>query len=318
MNKKLLFSILLGYLMISFTSCIKKEVTPLTDEGSTFVKILGGGSPATVIKNPIDFVTTPQTFTVCDLRRDAPNSQALAKTTSIIVRDDTAAVRAANPNYLLMPAAWYTLADGLTRAGGVGGTYNINFNPGDFAKEIRITVPNAQVMNPSSLYGLGFTITGVSADGKISFERSVVVEIGAKNPWDGVYSVVSGTVTRYTAPGVPANDALSGPLAGNPDIFLITVGATALAIPPAGVLGGLFWAVGNNSMVAGIDGIRVVVDPVTNLTTASSSGNATFGNWAGQPNNYNPATKTFNLNFRWNPTSTTREYSVVLRFRRAR
>jgi hypothetical protein len=316
MNKSLL-TFLLGYLLISFTACIKKEVTPLTDEGATFVKILGGGFPATLIKNPIDYVTTPQTITVCDLRRDAANSDALAKTTSVIIRDDTAAVRAANANYIHMPASWYTLI-GATKTGGLGGTYSVNFNAGDFAKEIRINIPNAQVMNPSSLYGMGFTITGVSADGKISFERSVVVEIGAKNPWDGVYSITSGTVTRYNAPGVPANDVLSGPLAGNPDIFLITVGANTVAIPPAGVLGGLFWAVGNNSMVAGVDGIRVTIDPATNLTTAVSAGNATFGNWAGKPNNYVPATKTFNLAFRWNPTSTTREYEVSMRFRRSR
>lgn len=317
MSKKLLLSFLFVYMVVSFSACIKKEVTPLSEEGTTYVKILGGGTPATVIKNPIDFVTTPQTITVCDLRRDAPNSKALAKTTSVIVRDDTAAVRAANPNYLQLPSSWYTLVGGVTRTG-VGGNYAINFNPGDFAKEIRITIPNAQVLNPSNLYGLGFTITGVSSDGKISFERSVVVEIGAKNPWDGVYTVVSGTVTRYNAPGVPANDALSGPLAGNPDIHLVTVGANVVAIPPAGALGGLFWAVGNNSMVAGVDGIRVTIDPVTNLTTATSAANATFGNWAGQPNNYNPATKTFNLAFRWNPASTTREYIVTMRYRRSR
>jgi hypothetical protein len=316
MNKSLL-TFLLGYLLISFTACIKKEVTPLADEGATFVKILGGGFPATLVKNPIDFVTTPQTITVCDLRRDAANSEALAKTTSVIIRDDTAAVRAANANYIHMPATWYTL-EGATKTGGLGGNYSVNFNAGDFAKEIRINIPNAQLMNPSSLYGMGFTITGVSADGKISFERSLVVEIGAKNPWDGVYAINSGTVTRYTAPGTPANDVLSGPLAGNPDIYLITVGANVVAIPPAGALGGLFWAVGNNSMVAGVDGIRVTIDPATNLTTAASSGNATFGNWAGQTNNYVPSTKTFNLAFRWNPTSTVREYLVSMRFRRSR
>lgn len=316
MNKSLL-TFLLGYLLISFTACIKKEVTPLADEGATFVKILGGGFPATLIKNPIDFVNTPQTITVCDLRRDAANSEALAKTTSVIIRDDTAAVRAANPNYIHMPSAWYTLV-GTTKTGGLGGSYAVNFNAGDFAKEIRINIPNAQVMNPSSLYGMGFTITGVSADGKISFERSLVVEIGAKNPWDGVYTINSGTVTRYTSPGVPANDVLSGPLAGNPDIYLITVGANVVAIPPAGALGGLFWAVGNNSMVAGVDGIRVTIDPATNLTTATSAGNATFGNWAGQTNNYVPSTKTFNWAFRWNPTTFTREYLVSMRFRRSR
>ena len=52
-------------LALGFTACIKKEVTPLKDEGATFVKILGGSSPAVVKSNPIDFVTTPQTIVVC-------------------------------------------------------------------------------------------------------------------------------------------------------------------------------------------------------------------------------------------------------------
>jgi hypothetical protein len=71
-------------------------------------------------------------------------------------------------------------------------------------------------------------------------------------------------------------------------------------------------------MVAGVDGIRVTVDPVTNLTTSLSLGNATFGNWAGNPNFYDPATKTFNLAFRWNPTAATREYLVVMKFKAPR
>lgn len=54
-------------------------------------------------------------------------------------------------------------------------------------------------MDPSRLYALGFTITGVTADSKISFEKSLVVEIGAKNPWDGVYKM-SGTFLDVSNP----------------------------------------------------------------------------------------------------------------------
>jgi len=151
-------------LALGFTSCIKKEVTPLKDEGATFVKILGGSSPATVKSNPIDFITTAQTIVVCDVRKDAANSTDLAKTTTVTIKDDTAAVRAANPNYLHLPTAWYTLVgSGITKTGGMGGNYTVNFASGDFAKEISIRIPNAQLMDPSRLYALGFTITGVTA-----------------------------------------------------------------------------------------------------------------------------------------------------------
>ncbi len=200
MQKKLSLYHLL-FLVLVFSSCIKKEVTPLADEGKTFVKILGGGTPAEISKNPIDFVNTAQTLLVCDLRKDASNNGALNTTTTVVVKDDTAAVRAANPNYVHFPAAWYTLESEAPKVGGVGGTFTFEFGPGDFAKQIYIKIPNAQLLDPSSLYALGFTITSVSADGAISTKKSVVVEIGAKNEWDGTYAV-TGPVTDIIAPNL--------------------------------------------------------------------------------------------------------------------
>lgn len=316
MQKKYSLTLLL-FTALFFTSCIKKEVTPLGDEGSMFLKISGGGSPAGVIKNPINFLPTNQKIMVCDIRRDANSSANLNSSTTVVIKDDTAAVRAANAAYLQFPTAWYTIEADAPKVGGQGGSFTFTFKPGEFSKQIYINIPDATVMNPSALYGLGFTITSVSADSKISTLKSVVVEIGAKNAWDGVYSVESGLVTRYTAPGVPAGDVLSGSLAGNPDVYLITVGATTLAIPPPGT-GGLQWAAGNNSYVAGVDGLRLVVDPSTNLTSMTSLGNATLTNWAGKINKYDPGTKTFYLAFRWNPTANVREYEVVLKYKRSR
>jgi hypothetical protein len=315
----------LGLAALLFSSCDKVETTaPLGTAGQTLVTILEGGSPAAIIKDPVDFVATPFTLTkgVIDIRREVPNATELNKKMTVIVKDDTAAVHAANPAYVVLPSAFYTLtlSPGITKTGGSGGIFTVVMQPGEFGKQIYINIPDATVLDPSTLYGLGFTITTVDAGGKISSAKSVVVEIGAKNAYDGVYSVVSGLVTRYTAPNVPANDALSGQLAGNPDVYLITIGANSVTIPPSGNAGGLYWAVGNNSMVAGIDGVKVTVDPSTKLTSALSSGygsnsNATFGNWAGHPNYYDPATKTFYFAWRWNPTANVREYEVVLKYK---
>jgi len=218
-------------LALGFTACIKKEVTPLKDEGATFVKILGGSSPAVVKSNPIDFVTTPQTIVVCDVRKDAANSADLAKTTTVTIKDDTAAVRAANPNYLHLPTAWYSLVGaGITKTGGMGGNYTVNFNSGDFAKEIAILIPNAQLLDPSRLYGLGFTITGVTADSKISFQKAIVVEIGAKNPWDGVY-LMSGTFTDLSNPAFT--------YIGDQQYSLITVSANKCVVRNDDLNGGI-------------------------------------------------------------------------------
>lgn len=198
MNKKL--SILgLLFIAVAFGSCIKKEVTPLGEEGKTFVKILGGGTPAPVKKNPIDFINTPQQILVMDLRKDAANNASLNTTTTVVVKDDEAAVTAAG--YQIFPAAWYTIQSEAPKVGGAGGTWTFTFNAGDFGKQIFITIPNAQVLDPSALYGLGFTIQSVSSDGTISTQKSIIIEIGAKNDWDGTYAV-RGPVVDVVTPNL--------------------------------------------------------------------------------------------------------------------
>jgi len=200
MNKKHALYALL-FIAVAFASCVKKEVTPLGSEGDTFVKILGGGTPTTLKKNPIDFVNMPQKLLVCDLRKDAPNSDAANTVTTVVVKDDTAAVKAMNPNYIHFPSAWYTLESEAPKVGGMGGTFTFQFSNGDFGKQIYINIPNATLLNPSSLYGLGFTIISVSSDGKISTQKSIVIEIGAKNNWDGTYAV-RGPVTDIVTPNL--------------------------------------------------------------------------------------------------------------------
>jgi len=246
-------------LAMGFTACIKEEVTPLKDEGSTFVKILGGSSPSSLVSNPIDFVTTPQTIVVCDVRKDAANSADLSKSTTVTIKDDTAAVRAMNPNYLQLPSNFYTLTgSGVTKTGGMGGNYTVSFNSGDFAKEIKITIPNAQVLNPSRLYALGFTITGVTADSKISFEKSLVVEIGAKNPWDGVY-LMTGTFSDVAFPAFT--------YIGDQQYSLITVSATRCVVRNddlnGGIPGYIFSNAGSGTYY-GSYGLVIGFDPATN------------------------------------------------------
>lgn len=310
--KQLVYGLL--FISVAFASCIEKEVTPLGDEGTTIVKLIGGDSPMGILQNPIDFIPQAQQILVADIRKDAPNNAALNSPTTVTVTDDTAAVTAAG--YLQLNPAWYTVQSEAPKVGGSGGTWTFTFDDGDFAKPIYITIPDATVLDPSKLYGVGFTITAVSADAKISYRKTVVVEIGAKNPYDGIYSVECGHVQRYTAPGVPeAPGGLNGSLVGNPDVVLFTAGAHTVGIPIPGEIGALFWANGSNSQVAGINGVRITVDPNTFQTTSSAAQNATFGNWAGQPNFYDPATKTFTLSFRWNPASTTREYQICLKYK---
>ena len=190
-----------------FTACDKAKVsTPLGDQGQTLVKIIGGGTPAGVAKSPVDFVATPTKVLAIDLRRDIPNETELNKTMIVTVIDDTAAVRAANPAYLRMPSAWYTVSGATVNPSVIGGNYSFTFMPGQFAKQLYITIPNATLLNPSALYAFGFTITTADANGKISTQKSVVVEIGAKNSYDGIYAVTGPMVELTGSPFVQWNN----------------------------------------------------------------------------------------------------------------
>jgi hypothetical protein len=121
------------------------------------------------------------------LRRYVPNAAEMNRTMNVTIKDDTAALRAYNPDLVYLPASFYTVDPATPKVGGDGGTFNITMNPGELAKPIRITIPDATVMDVSTKYGLAFTITSADADGVISWARTIVVEIGAKNKYDGRY-----------------------------------------------------------------------------------------------------------------------------------
>ncbi len=226
----------LAVVALIFTACKKPAVsTPMGDAGQTLVKIINGGTPAAVLKNPVDFVPTPTKILAVQLRRDIANETDLNKTMTVTVKDDLAAVTAANPAYIQLPAAWYTLSygatGGVTKSGGQGGTFTATFAPGEFSKEIFVTIPNATLFDPSALYGLGFTILTADAGGVLSTQKAVVIEIGAKNAWDGVYAVtgpmVDVTSTAFTQWNNPTyGDPFPQANGGAWELHLITSGGS--------------------------------------------------------------------------------------------
>ncbi|MCT1530785.1 DUF1735 domain-containing protein [Sphingobacterium daejeonense] len=149
-------------------------------------------------------------------------------------------------------------------------------------------------------YALAFRIKSVS-EGTISGNFGhVVIATVPKNNYDGIYSSEDGFIQRYSAPGTPTTgDNLNGTLKGNRDVTLSSVNGSTVSLT------GLNW--GNNAGgVGGVDYIQLMVDPATNLVTVSSTSNGTLKNTPGKVNKYDPATKTFTLNFDWNPATTPR------------
>lgn len=286
--------------LLFIASCTKTEIK-YEDSRPTIVRTPEANAEINVIAR--DVLPTIEEFDLLTIDRsvtrpgdlNAPLTVKVALSATLIADYNGAH----GTSYIALPATAYTLSSDLS---------NIVFAAGEATKKIKIRVDKAQ-LDLSKQFALGFSITEVGSGAKLSVLKDALFSIGVKNKYDGVYSYVSGFVTRYTSPGVPANDALSGPLGpANPDVELITAGANTVRIA------GLTWS-GGTSGVGGIDGLTATVDPVTNTITMASAGNATLANWAGKPNNYNPANKTFTSNFAWNPVTTPREYSVVLKYK---
>lgn len=160
-------------------------------------------------------------------------------------------------------------------------------------------------------YVLPLTITKSSI--AISNWNHLMINIGAKNAYDGVYSVVDGNIQRYSNPTTPTTgDALNGSLAGNPDVTLTTAGISSVEIS------NMRWH-GGTSGIGGIDHLQAIIDPNTHQVTMLSLGNASLTNMPGKENIYDPTTKTFTLNFYWNPTGSKREITnLVLKYKKPR
>lgn len=162
-------------------------------------------------------------------------------------------------------------------------------------------------------YALSFRIKSVS-EGTISGNFGhVVIATVPKNNYDGIYSSEDGFIQRYSAPGTPTTgDNLNGTLKGNRDVTLSSVNGSTVSLT------GMNWG-NNGGGVGGVDLIQLMVDPATNLVKISSTSNLTLKNTPGKVNKYDPATKTFTLNFDWNQTSTPRVVTnMVIKYKEPR
>jgi len=301
----------------TIVACKKVEVpTPLGDAGTTLVKILGGGTPAAVTKFAIDFVPTPTVLLVASIRRDIPNETELAKTMVVTIKDDTTAVRAANASYIQLPTSWYTVAvAGGVKSGGQGGTFTLTFAPGEYAKEIYVTIPDATLMNPSALYGLGFTVTTADAGAKLSTEKSVVVQIGAKNIYDGVYRDDFCNYHPSSNPGYTCSTTV---------IHMVTTGANTCKMfwPLAGAFG-IPSVLGGNLAYFGAQEPAYTVNPATGACTVQNvaAGAVTFYTMsAGFNSRYEAGPKVFYVKYGYNnpggvfDPAATREWTQTLTY----
>ncbi len=313
--KKLIFKYAtLALVLLVLGSCRKDdfEGDPATGKGTNLGKIMEN-SEVKKFFSPFNNIQTVHLFS---LRRDMVSESALQATNVVKLTQDASLIAAYNTshntNYAEMPANIYSFNNdaGVSKS---GNQYSVTFQNGLFAQNFKINIDGSKWTDVSKSYALAFKVTdwgGLTyADG---FSDQIIIFFGIKNQYDGVYTISSGTIQRYTAGAPNVGDALNGSLVGNQAVTLSTIDANTVEIT------GMRWA-GNSSGIAGIDNLRARVDAATNQVTMFSLGGPTLTNMAGLTNVYDPATKTFTLNFDWAQTTNKREIKdFVIKYSRSR
>lgn len=300
--KYLLFGVILS---VGFTSCRKDEFVgdnQLGDEGKTILKFAEGPSKTLLF----EAFTNIKPVSGFSLVRDANSNASLNAATSVEL------VKAAVPaGYTFLPDNIFTLQTASAAKYVKSATgYTVNFAPGVFAADFEINL-NGALLDPKLKYALAFTIGNTGgATVSASTKKEITVLFTILNQYDGVYRFQEvSQFNRYTNGVLNTGDALMGTLVGVADRAFTTIDGNTLTWTP-------LWATGGG--VGGVDNFRLYVDPVTFKTTMTALGNATLKNSPGKPNYYDPATKTFYLNFEWGggsaPGGNGRDMSVVLKY----
>ena len=266
--------------------------------GNTIVKLITDDDSYSL--RAIDLVATPQKVNLLDIRRDVPNEGQLNQTMKVVVKQDPKILDDYNTehgtSYEELPEGAYTVDAANPRD---GASWTVTFAAGDFAKPLTIIVPNSLNLDLTKTYALGFTLTSVDANGKISevpSQRKVVVEIGLKNKYDGAYKA-TGTMVDQTS------STLTGYYPWN--LELRTSGANSVIVydkendyPLHPILSGTSWS------YYGSFGLEVTFDPATNKVVSitnvfgqpSSNGRSAQLDPTGE-NMWDPSTKTIKIKY---------------------
>jgi|PlaIllAssembly_1097288.scaffolds.fasta_scaffold47007_1 hypothetical protein len=178
-------------------SCLPEQQS-IGDAGQTLVKL----NPSEFTLVPFDAKSASQTGVLFEVRRDVHSQAALNSTTSVVLTYDTngallAAYNAENgTNFIPLPTNLGTTTPAVS-----GSTVTLDFAPGEFAKSILVTVPNATNFDFTKQYALAYTLTSVSGTGTISENSgtTIVAQVLVKNKYDGKYKA-TGYFTHPSSP----------------------------------------------------------------------------------------------------------------------
>ena len=178
----------ISFLGLIMASCVPKQET-MGDAGQTLIKMVKTSSDGYYMY-AIGAVSTSQKFLVLDVRKNAANSTDLNTQTVVTLQfdgADTAMLKAYNntygTNFVPFPAGTYSFDPAIA-----AGKITLTFAPGDFAKPIYLTIPNALLLDMSKAYGfcIKATMTGAGKWSETTND-TILIQAMPKNKYDGLY-----------------------------------------------------------------------------------------------------------------------------------
>jgi hypothetical protein len=268
-----------------------------------------GGAGTTIVKLPseenyniafVELKSGAQTINLLELRRDIPNEGELNKTMKIVVKEDQEIINAYNvqngTNYLALPATSYTADPANPKS---GSTYTVSMAPGEFVKQLKVTFPNATVLDPNERYAVGLALVSADQGGKISeVLKYCLVEVGVKNKYDGHYEVTGSMVDLTSA-------ALTGKYPFEADLETVDAN-TVLMYHTGAPFTGYYHPILNGTTVSAYGNYAVTIEFNENTIVDMYNG---YGQGAGNRwgfldatgvNTFDPATKTIKMKYTMN------------------
>ena len=287
--KKYILTAFTVVLAIFLQSCLKDKGFDRYEYGS---KPGADGGPA--VSFPLGSGTKDTAQVVGSI---APSTTPFASTNVIFVElENTAPLTTATVVTIALNPGLLN-GTGLTPfpAGAVTVPTTVTIPAGQLSAPVPITFTNSSLLNLTSTYGLGLTITGVSNGFKIVNTRyNVVARYGVKNIYDGTYSAVG----YFYHPSSPREIKLTGTDA----IVLSTVNATSVKMQlgdlSAKVIMTIDPATNVVTSITDFNNVNVGVAP-TSLLSSLPAGYTPFpgSNPSIYNNTYNPSTHQFFLRY---------------------
>lgn len=196
--------------------------------------------------------------------------------------------------YTMMPDNYYsftnttvTIPKGQTKA-----SVSLSVFPDQFDLTKNFAVPIRIVSASTGILSAHFSVA--------------VIAVVVKNEYDGVYDIIDGSIARNSGSG--PDPVLGGDYVDGLTMELATINGNTVGFAP-------LWKEGSG--IGGVAGTQMVINGTA--IVISATGNATMKNTPATINEYDPATRTFTMNFDWGTAPNTRIISnLKIRYKQPR